>query len=131
MKKLTASSILEKYSQPYTQKDSDSSFYSWDETQVLLKSNYVRSPQNPQLKNFEAPYRLITTEKQLSKAIATISNSKIIGIDCETTGLDPYKAKVRLIQIAANDRAVFIIDRSALAENELEPLRRLLASNGT
>jgi uncharacterized protein YprB with RNaseH-like and TPR domain len=102
MKKLTASSILEKYSQPYTQLNSDSSFYSWQETQVLLKSNYVHSFQNqkPRLKHFEAPLRLISSREQLERAISTISNSKVIGIDCETTGLDPYKAKVRLIQIA-------------------------------
>lgn len=131
MKKLTPSSILKKYSPPYTQLDSDSSFYSWHETQVLLKSNYVRSLQNqkPRLKHEEAPLRLITSGEQLSIAIAAISNSKVIGIDCETTGLDPNIAKVRLIQIAIPRKPVLIIDLAALAENELEPLRHLLASN--
>jgi DNA polymerase-1 len=129
MKNLTAKAIIEKYSQPYTQKDSDLSFYSWDETQVLLKSNYLRSPENSQLKHFEAPLQLITTGKQLERAISAISNSRIIGIDCETTGLDPYRAKVRLIQIAVLSKPVLVIDLAALAENELEPLRHLLASS--
>jgi DNA polymerase I len=97
----------------------------------LLKSNYVRSLQNqkPRLKQFDTPYRLIVTKKQLEFAIAAISNSKVVGIDCETTGLDPYKAKVRLIQIAVPKKPVLIIDLAALAKNELEPLRHLLASN--
>jgi DNA polymerase I-like protein with 3'-5' exonuclease and polymerase domains len=55
----------------------------------------------------------------------------VIGLDTETTDLDPYTARLRLLQLAAPD-GVQIIDFAAfdygdLSKNEeLEPLRRLL-----
>lgn len=42
----------------------------------------------------------IETAEQLKESILLLSHSKIIGLDSETTGLDPLTSKIRLIQIS-------------------------------
>ncbi len=76
-------------------------------------------------------YEVIKTPHDLRRAIDTLSNQSALGLDTETTDLDPYTSRLRLIQLAAPDK-VFIIDLDAfrngsLSESEtLAPLRRLL-----
>ena len=78
-------------------------------------------------------YQLITTADELRKAIETLSNQPVVGLDTETTELDPYTSRLRLIQLATPDR-VYIIDFDKFADADtrkseaLEPLRRLLAA---
>jgi DNA polymerase I-like protein with 3'-5' exonuclease and polymerase domains len=76
-------------------------------------------------------YHVIKTADDLRRSIETLSNQPALGLDTETTDLDPFTSRLRLIQLAAPDK-VFIIDLDAfqngnLAKSEtLEPLRRLL-----
>src|SRR5215510_7032122 len=76
-------------------------------------------------------YEVIKTPHDLRRAIETLTNQPALGLDTETTDLDPYTSRLRLIQLAAPDK-VFIIDLDAfrngnLAKSEtLAPLRRLL-----
>src|SRR6476660_536321 len=79
-------------------------------------------------------YELIRTPDELRKAIENLSSEPVVGLDTETTDLDPYTSRLRLIQLATPE-LVSIIDLEAfsssgdgeLAHNpELEPLRRLL-----
>ncbi len=79
-------------------------------------------------------YRVIRTADELRKAVEILSSQTAIGLDTETTELDPYTSRLRLIQLAAPE-GVFIIDVDAftngtngnLAKNEaLAPLKRLL-----
>ncbi|HKV32737.1 MAG TPA: DNA polymerase, partial [Pyrinomonadaceae bacterium] len=78
-------------------------------------------------------YQLITTADELRKAIETLTNQPVVGLDTETTELDPYTSRLRLIQLATPDR-VYIIDFDKFADGDtrksdaLEPLRRLLAA---
>lgn len=78
-------------------------------------------------------YELIRTADELRKAIETLSNQPVVGLDTETTELDPYTSRLRLIQLATPDR-VYIIDFDKFADGDtrkseaLEPLRRLLAA---
>jgi DNA polymerase-1 len=81
-------------------------------------------------------YKVIRTADELRRAIASLSIQSAIGLDTETTELDPYTGRLRLIQLAAPD-GVSIIDLDAfanggnggLASNEaLIPLKRLLAA---
>ncbi len=77
-------------------------------------------------------YQLIKTEEQLREAISQLEKNAVIGLDTETTELDPYNARLRLIQLAGPD-GVRIIDLDAFPgdfkNNEaLAPLRRLLAA---
>jgi DNA polymerase-1 len=76
-------------------------------------------------------YRVIKTEAELRSAVESLSQQVAIGLDTETTDLDPYNARLRLIQLAAPD-GVRIIDLDAFANGNLAqsetfaPLRRLL-----
>jgi DNA polymerase I-like protein with 3'-5' exonuclease and polymerase domains len=76
-------------------------------------------------------YELIKNADELRKAIETLSTQPVVGLDTETTELDPYTSRLRLIQLAAADR-VFIVDfdhfsnGDASKSESLAPLRRLL-----
>jgi len=79
-------------------------------------------------------YQLVTTGGQLNRAIEELSKHHAIGLDTETTELDPYNARLRLIQLATPN-GVYIIDISAFSNGEvrrsevLSPLRQLLSSS--
>ncbi|MDQ3666419.1 MAG: DNA polymerase [Acidobacteriota bacterium] len=79
-------------------------------------------------------YKVIKTADELRYSVKSLSSQSAIGLDTETTELDPYTGRLRLIQLAAPD-GVSIIDLDAfakgsnggLANNEaLLPLKRLL-----
>ncbi|CAN5723414.1 bifunctional 3'-5' exonuclease/DNA polymerase [soil metagenome] len=79
-------------------------------------------------------FKIIKTEEELRKAVDSLNAQSAIGLDTETTELDPYTGRLRLIQLAAPD-GVSIIDLDAfsnggneeLANNQaLLPLKRLL-----
>jgi len=78
-------------------------------------------------------YELIRTADELRKAVEIIEKQPVIGLDTETTDLDPYTSRLRLIQLAIPDR-VYIIDFDRFSDGDtrrsdaLAPLRRLLAA---
>ena len=78
-------------------------------------------------------YELIRTPDELRKAIENLSTQPVVGLDTETTELDPYTSRLRLIQLATPDR-VYIVDFDHFANADshrsdtLAPLRRLLAA---
>jgi DNA polymerase-1 len=78
-------------------------------------------------------YQLIRTADELRKAIEILSTYQIVGLDTETTDLDPYTSRLRLIQLATPDR-VYIIDFDHFANGDarqsdaLAPLRGLLSA---
>ena len=78
-------------------------------------------------------YELIKTAEDLRRAVDQLSTRQAIGLDTETTDLDPYLARLRLIQLATTD-GVFIIDVNHFADGEmrnseaLAPLRHLLSA---
>src|SRR5437868_2544088 len=78
-------------------------------------------------------YQLVTSAEELRHAVDELSNAQVIGLDTETTDLDPYLARLRLIQLASSD-GVYIIDLNHFADSDLKrseglaPLRRLLAA---
>src|SRR5256886_7020362 len=78
-------------------------------------------------------YQLVTTPEELRGAVSELSNAQVIGLDTETTDLDPYLARLRLIQLATPD-GVFIIDVNRFADTDLKrghalaPLRQLFSS---
>jgi DNA polymerase-1 len=80
-----------------------------------------------------APYQLITNGEDLRRATDLLLNKQAIGLDTETTELDPYLGRLRLVQLASAER-VYIIDLNAFRDQDfskseaLEPLRRLLAA---
>ena len=78
-------------------------------------------------------YKLIKAPNELSEAVESISKASVVGLDTETTDLDPYLARLRLIQLATPD-GVYIIDLNHFADGDLKqsdalaPLRRLFTS---
>ena len=78
-------------------------------------------------------YQVITTGDDLQKAIEALTSQPVIGLDTETTELDPYTSRLRLIQLATPD-CVYIFDfdhfsnGDAAHSDALAPLRRLLAA---
>ncbi|HEX6189325.1 MAG TPA: DNA polymerase [Pyrinomonadaceae bacterium] len=78
-------------------------------------------------------YELVTTPEQLRRAVDQLASRQVIGLDTETTDLDPYVSRLRLIQLAANEN-VFIIDLDKFSNfdlkqsDELAPLRGLIAA---
>src|SRR5437870_1634966 len=78
-------------------------------------------------------YQLVTTSEELGRAVSDLSRRQAIGLDTETTDLDPYLARLRLIQLATPD-GVYIVDFNHLADGDpkqsdvLAPLRKLLTS---
>src|SRR6476661_8886959 len=78
-------------------------------------------------------YELITTPDQLRRAVEQLASEQVIGLDTETTDLDPYISRLRLVQLATPDN-VFIIDINKFAghdlkqSEELAPFRALLSA---
>lgn len=78
-------------------------------------------------------YQVIKTAEALRKAIEILTAQPVVGLDTETTELDPFTSRLRLIQLAAPD-CVFIFDfdhfsnGNAAQSEALAPLRRLLAA---
>src|SRR5262249_42681192 len=54
-------------------------------------------------------YRVVRDPADLSMVLAALDESVRVGIDCETTGLDPRTDRVRLLSLAT-DRGVYVLD---------------------
>ena len=77
-------------------------------------------------------YELIRTADELRKAIETLSSQPVVGLDTETTELDPYTSRLRLIQLATPD-LVYIIDFDKFADADTRKSEALepFGMNGT
>ena len=76
----------------------------------------------------ETPYALITDLAGVERMLADIEGHAVIGVDTETTGLDPYRSRVRLLQLATADQS-FVIDLFRVPALEHRPLRDLFTSS--
>ena len=81
------------------------------------------------------PYQLITTAAELRAACDALSGFDAVGFDCETTALDPYRGRLRLVQLASSEGPAYLFDLFRLAPDDtaaraagLEPLRELLSA---
>src|SRR5437660_1883143 len=77
-------------------------------------------------------YRLVTNAEEMQRAVDELSNKHAIGLDTEKTDLDPYTARLRLIQLAAPD-GVYIVDLHRFNDDmkqseEFASLRHLISS---
>lgn len=78
-------------------------------------------------------YQLVKTADELRRAVDDLATRNAIGVDTETTDLDPYLARLRLIQLATSD-GVHIVDFNHFADGDpkqgdaLAPLRKLMTS---
>ena len=79
-------------------------------------------------------YRLIKSADELRASCEELARHAAVGFDCETTSLDPYNGRLRLVQLASPE-GVCVFDLFRLAPDggadkveALGPLRRLLAA---
>lgn len=78
-------------------------------------------------------YQLVRTSEDLRKAVESLAAQPAVGLDTETTDLEPHTARLRLIQLATPS-GVFIIDLDAFTSKDLaqdddfRPLRELLGA---
>ncbi len=77
-------------------------------------------------------YQLVSNAEALHRAVDELSTKHAIGLDTETTDLDPYTARLRLIQLASPD-GVRIVDLHRFNEDvkrseALASLRQMLAA---
>src|SRR5205085_1321156 len=78
-------------------------------------------------------YQVVTSPEELRRAVEDLATRNAIGLDTETTDLDPYLARLRLIQLAS-PTGVYLIDLNRFAESNLKqgealaPLRQLFSS---
>lgn len=72
-------------------------------------------------------FTLITSGAPIEAMVAALAAQPVIGIDTETTGLDPMQSRVRLLQIATPE-AVFVLDLFAFAALSHTGLRELLSA---
>lgn len=71
-------------------------------------------------------YRLVKDEATLREVLGFLAEAPLLGVDTETTGLDPHGARIRLLQLAAPDQPVAVLDLFALKGCDLEQLADLL-----
>jgi hypothetical protein len=71
-------------------------------------------------------YELVGNENALEKVCRRLSVSDVMAIDTETTGLDPFDNKIRLLQLAAPEQIPVIIDLFKIPADKLQPLKTLL-----
>jgi DNA polymerase I len=72
--------------------------------------------------------KLIKTPAELQAAVARLAAEKFIGFDTETTGLDPHRARLRLVQFATSDES-FLLDVFHFPAAALKPALDLLAAS--
>jgi DNA polymerase I len=77
-------------------------------------------------------YQLINNTENLKSAVADLSKYPCVGFDTETTSLDPYSGKLRLVQLATVDQ-VYVIDLESFKTTSniyegINPLKDLLSA---
>lgn len=58
-----------------------------------------------------------------------VQTCKVLGIDTETTGLDPLQDEVRLVQVATNDYPTLIFDMWGIDQQTKMFLQELMAGH--
>jgi DNA polymerase I-like protein with 3'-5' exonuclease and polymerase domains len=74
-----------------------------------------------------ANYKLITDTDELPQIADELRSQSAIGLDTETTGLDPHTAKLRLLQLATPQNS-YIFDCFRLRAEQLAPLLEIIAA---
>lgn len=82
----------------------------------------------------EVYFELISGPEGLSAACSKLSDEEFLGFDTETTELDPFDGKIRLVQFSGKDQTIVIDLRPFEAFGdlrtiaELKPLRELISA---
>jgi DNA polymerase-1 len=69
----------------------------------------------------EFEYELINDPSRLAEVAELLASEKVVGLDTETTGLDPYTSELLLLQVSTLDK-VYIVDCRRVVPLALKPL---------
>jgi DNA polymerase-1 len=72
-----------------------------------------------------ANFQLISTPDQLTPICPLLAGQRAIGVDTETTSLDPLAARVRLLQLSTPGM-VYILDLFQVSTSALAPIKEIL-----
>ncbi|MDL2319056.1 bifunctional 3'-5' exonuclease/DNA polymerase [Eubacteriales bacterium OttesenSCG-928-A19] len=75
-----------------------------------------------------AAYELVRTAAALAERLPVLRSARVIGVDLETTGLDPHADRVRLVQLAVPGTPVLVIDCDTALPEGLPALREALGT---
>jgi DNA polymerase-1 len=78
------------------------------------------------------PFTLVNRGADLSMVMTAVEESSAVGVDCETTGLDARRNRVRLLSLAT-ERGLYVLDLFAVAAGALFEVlaeKRLIFHNG-
>lgn len=76
--------------------------------------------------NFDNPrYEHITTRQQALETVEKLRGSKMLGLDIESTGFDPYTNKLLLMQVGTEEVS-YIFDHQEFNLNGFQPLIELI-----
>jgi DNA polymerase I-like protein with 3'-5' exonuclease and polymerase domains len=78
----------------------------------------------------KTPFTVITDPADLEQALGAISGNSIIGVDTETTGLDAFRSRVRLLQIATPDQS-YVFDLFQVRAFDHASLRSIMSTPHT
>jgi DNA polymerase I-like protein with 3'-5' exonuclease and polymerase domains len=81
---------------------------------------------NSVLSHTPVNFEFVEDGQRLVEVLKPFQTCQVIAVDTETTGLDPLKDRIRLVQIAAANQPVIIIDLFKVAKETLTPLCELL-----
>ena len=79
--------------------------------------------------SMEPLFEVVTEYGTLQKHVHQLESAKVLGIDTETTGLDPIQDKLRLVQIATRGYLTILFDMVRVDEPTLSFLRELLCGH--
>lgn len=73
-------------------------------------------------------YKYLPNEEHLAIHKEYLLNADVIGVDSETTGLDPHTDRLRLVQLAVTGKPVLVIDIFMANDEDLNILSEVLSS---
>lgn len=82
-------------------------FYSYEDT---LKAQVTTQKIHTVASAVNLAWVYVTSTAQLEQEIASLTGCKVLGIDTETTGLDPHHDQIRLVQVASTHHPTLVID---------------------
>ena len=87
-----------------------------------------KEPASPTAPARSSPgWRYIASPQDLPEALEALAGASFLAIDIETSGLDPLRDSIRLIQLAAPGTLAYLIDLPGIPEAERSGLREILA----
>jgi len=71
------------------------------------------------------PPVIVKTNEEFDKAFQSVSKMRIMGVDTETTGLDPYRCRVILVQIG-DEYSQYVFDVARVGVENIKRLKPIL-----